>query len=82
MICYVGQCGKALQKKYQSLQLHHNERDGVSNYRRLDYLLNRLVQIKESIKVLRHLPLLRQSTGHRWNTLIYMASNTENVSIL
>ena len=27
---------------YYPLQWRHNERDGVSNHRRLDYLLNRL----------------------------------------
>ena len=44
----------------------HNERNGVSNHRRLDYLLNPLFRhIKENIKALRHWPLLGESTGDR-----------------
>ena len=51
------------------LKWRHNERDGVSNYRRLDYLLNRLfveIQIKENIQAPRHWPLSEELTGNRW----------------
>ena len=54
--------------------------DGVSNPRRLDPFLNRLAQIKENIKALRHWPLWGESTGDRWIPL-KKASNAENVSI-
>ena len=51
-----------------TLRWRHNERDGISNHRRLDCLLNRFVhaQIKESIKAPRHWPLWWEFTGHRW----------------
>ena len=49
----------------------HNGRDGVSNQRRLDCLLNRSIrQMKENIKVPHHWPLWGESAGHRWIPLI------------
>ena len=52
------------------LQWRHNERDGVSNHRRLDCLLNRLFRrwSKKTSK-LRHWPLWRRSTGDHWISL-------------
>ena len=40
----------------QALQRRHDERDGVSNHRRFECLLNRFfrAQIKENIKAPRH----------------------------
>ena len=51
-----------------SLQLRHNERDGVSNHQPHDCLLNRLfkAQIKENIEAPRHWPLLVDFTEDRW----------------
>ena len=51
-----------------SLQWHHNGRNGVSNNRRLDHLLNRLSRrrIKKNTKAPRHWPLWGESTGDRW----------------
>ena len=51
------------------LQGRHNKRDGVSNHRRLDGLLDRLftkAQIKGNIKPPRHWLLWGESTGDRW----------------
>ena len=50
------------------LQWRHNRRDGVSNHRPPDCLLNRLFkgQIKENIKASRHWPLWGEFTGDRW----------------
>ena len=49
----------------RTLQWRHNERDGVSNHRRLDCLHNRFfqAQIKENIKAPRHWPLWGDFTG-------------------
>ena len=58
MRIWTKQCSKCPSLKW------HNERDGVSNYRRLDCLFNRL--FKENIKALRHWPPWGESTGHRW----------------
>ena len=65
-----------------SLQWRHNERDGVSNHRRLDCLLKRFfqAQIEESIKAPRPRPLWGESTVDRWFPS-QRASNAENVSI-
>ena len=50
-----------------SLQWRHNERDGVVNHRRLDYLLNLFqAQIKENIKAPRNWPLWGEFAGDRW----------------
>ena len=51
-----------------SLQLRHNERDGVSNHQLRDCLPSRLfkAQIKENIKVPCHWPLWGEFTGDRW----------------
>ena len=51
-----------------ALQWRHNERDGVSNHKPHDCLLNRLfkVQIKANIKAPRHWPLWGEFTGDRW----------------
>ena len=46
------------------LQWRHNGRNGVSNHKFHDCLLN--VQIKGKIKALRHWPLWGEFTGHRW----------------
>ena len=52
----------------KALQWRHNEREGVSNHRRLDGLLKRLfhAQIKENVKAPCHWTLRGESTGHRW----------------
>ena len=56
-----------------TLQWRHNERDGVSNHRRLwrlYCLLNRLFRHRsKNIKAPRHWPLGGESTGDRWNPL-------------
>ena len=44
----------------------HNERDGVSNHRRLDCLPNRTSAHEKNIKASRYWPLLGESTGHQW----------------
>ena len=51
-----------------TLQWRHNERDGVSNHKPHDCLLNRLfkAKIKENIKAPRHWPLWGEFTGNRW----------------
>ena len=43
----------------------YDERDCVSNHRRIDCLLNRLI-IKENIKTPRHWSLWGEYTGDRW----------------
>ena len=52
----------------KTLQWRHNDRDGVSNHRRLDCFLNRFfhVQIKENMKAPRHWPLWGEFSGYRW----------------
>ena len=57
------------------LQWRHNERDDVSNHRRLDSLLIRLFK-----KVPRHWPLWGESTGDWWIPT-QRASNAKNDSI-
>ena len=56
------------QNKVQPFQWRHNERDGVSNHRRLDALLNRLFRrlSKKKIKTPRHWPLWGEITDDRW----------------
>ena len=51
-----------------SLQWRHNERDGVSNHRRIKCLLNSLFRrrSKKNIKAPRHWPLWGEFTGDRW----------------
>ena len=63
-----------------SLQWRHNERDGVSNHQPHDCLLNRLFNIKENIKAMRHWPLCGNSpvTGE---FPAQTASYAENVCI-
>ena len=64
-----------------SLQWRHNERDGVSNHRRPDCLLNRLHKHRlKNIKAPRHWPLWGEQpvTG---GFPTQRASNAENVSI-
>ena len=60
----------------KTLQWSHNERDGVSNHKPHDCLLNRLfkARIKQNIKAPRHWHLCGELPAQR-------ASNTENVSI-
>ena len=43
--------GRIKWKKNQPLQWCYNERDGVSNHRRLDYLLNRLFRCRSGVGV-------------------------------
>ena len=69
------------------LQWRHNERNGVSNHRRLHCLpigwfktVVYSTHIKESSEASRHRPLWGEFTGHRWIPLT-KASNAENVSI-
>ena len=51
-----------------SLQWRHNECNGVSNHRRLDYSVNHFVQaqINQNIKAPRHWPLWREFPVYRW----------------
>ena len=58
----------------KALQWLHNERNGVSNHRRVQ------APIKENTKAPRHWPLWGESTGDRWFPS-QRASNAENVSI-
>ena len=63
------------------LRWRHNERDGVSNHRRLGGLQPFVqTQIKENIKSPRQWPLWGEFTGDRWIPLT-KASNAENVSV-
>ena len=50
-------------KPYHSLQWHHNECDGVSNHRRLDYLLNLLFSRRSKKPSELH---VIESTGDQW----------------
>ena len=61
-----------------SLRWRHNGRDGVSNHRHLDGLLNRL--FKRYTKAPRRWPLWGEFTGDRWIPS-QRANDTENVSI-
>ena len=58
----IGQADKVVAIMSPPLQWRHNERDSVTNYRRLDCLLIRLLQIKENIEALRHWPLWGEHT--------------------
>ena len=49
----------------ESLQWHHNERNGVSNHQPHDCFLFIQAQIKENIKAPRHWPLWGEFTGDR-----------------
>ena len=51
-----------------TLQWSHNERNGVSNHLRFDWLLNRLfsAKINENSKATRHWPLSGEFAGDRW----------------
>ena len=51
-----------------TVDLNHNENDGVSNHRRLDSLAQPLVQaqIRENINAPRHWPLWGEFTGDPW----------------
>ena len=54
---------------YHTIQWRHDERDGVSNHRRIDCLHNRFffqTQIKENINAPRHCPLWGEFTADRW----------------
>ena len=52
-------------------QLRHNERDGVSNHRRLDCWLNRLFsRTSKNTSKLRVTGFVRETTGDRWIPLI------------
>ena len=67
----------------ESLQWHHNERNGILNQRRLNGLFAQpfvWAQIKKNIKALRHWPLWGEFTGARWIPS-QRGSNAENVSI-
>ena len=60
MSCTCGQSVRSIGRRCViTTQFRHNERDGVSNHRRIDC-------IKECIKVPRHWPLLREFTSDRW----------------
>ena len=65
--CYIGPVsGKWSGVLFLTLLWRHNERDGVSNHRRLNCLLSRLFgQIKENIKTTRHWPLWGEFAGDR-----------------
>ena len=71
-----------VEKLHTSLQLRHDERDGVSNNRRIDCLLNRLFwrRSKKATKLCDTGPSWGESTGGRWISS-QMASNADNVSI-
>ena len=58
----------AMPKAEFTLEWRYNERDGVSNHRRLDSFVQPFVQaqIKENTKALCHWPLWGESTGDRW----------------
>ena len=50
-----------------TLQIRHNERDGVSNHQPHDCLLKRFqAQMKQNIKAPRHWTLRGEFTGDRW----------------
>ena len=55
---------------HTTLQWGHNERDGVSNHKPHDCLLNRLLMRRweKNIKAPRHWPLCGEFTGDRWIT--------------
>ena len=61
----------------RSLQWRQNERDGVSNHKPHNCLLNR----EKTSKLLRHWPLREEFTGHQWIPYALRASNAKNVSI-
>ena len=63
-----------------SLQWRHNERDGISNHRRVDCLPFVQAQIKENIKASHRWPLWEEFTGDRWLPCT-KTSNAENVPI-
>ena len=71
-------CGRHI-----AFQWRHNERDGISNHRRLDYLLNRLFRhrSKKTSKLRVTDICYRESAGDRSIPLTQKASNAENVSI-
>ena len=72
-----------IQEMSKSLQGRHNERDDVSNHRRLDCLPNRFFRRRsksENINAPRHWPLCEDFTGDRW-IHAQRASNAEKVSI-
>ena len=73
-------CG--ITKPFVPLQWRHNEPDCVSNHRRLDCLLNRLIRrrSKKTLKTRFQWPLWEESTRDRWQPS-RRASNAENVSI-
>ena len=65
-----------------SLQWHHNERNGILNRRRLDFLLNRLFRRRsKKISKLRVTGLCEGNTPVTGEFPAQMASNAENVSI-
>ena len=63
---------------YPSIQWRHNERDGVSNHRRLDCLLIRLFSRTPKLRVASHYKGNPPVTG---GFPSQRASNEENVSI-
>ena len=68
-----------------SLQWRHNERNGVSNHRRLYGLLNRLFRRSlkhQNIKVPRHWPLWGEFTGHRCRKVYVMLAAVTRTKIL
>ena len=56
---------KKIHKSGKTFQWRHNDRDGGSNYRRLDGLLNRLFR-RRSKKTSKLWLLWGEFTGHRW----------------
>ena len=64
---------------HKQLQWWHNERDGVSNHRRLDYLLNSLF-MRRSKKILRHC-VTGHCEGNQPVTGGFPSQGPENISI-
>ena len=58
-----------------TLQWRHNERDGVSNHRRLHVLLNRLFRCESNINAPHHWPLGGEFTGDREKCFHVMTSS-------
>ena len=75
-------CSMALLRHtYKTLQWRHNERDGVSNHWRLDYLLNRLFRPDKKTSKLRVTGLCEGNPSVTGGFSSQRASNAENVPI-
>ena len=65
-----------------ALQWRHNERDGVSNHRRIDGLLNRLFRRRSKKTSKLHVTgLCEENSPMTGEFLAQRASNAENISI-